>query len=116
MVRTALLAFLSHVLDCFSVIEQPTNSVMFKTPPTSTVLSLTSASKTTTWHNAFGAPSPKPFSLMSTIPLDVVTTSVKRKQNPDMDSVKLVSKKGNKFSGNANLKKSQAYTAYAVVP
>ena len=40
MVRTALLALLSHALACHFVIEQLLNSVVFKTPPMSTVLSL----------------------------------------------------------------------------
>lgn len=110
MVRTALLVLLSHLLDCKFVIEQPMNSVMFKTPPMSTVLAFTKANKTTTWHNAFGGPSPKPFSLMSSIPLDVMTASLKRKKSPVI-GIKLVSKKGRKFSGNGNLKESQAYTA-----
>jgi hypothetical protein len=110
MVRTALLVLLSHLLDCKFVIEQPMNSVMFKTPPLSTVLAITQASRTTTWHNAFGASSPKPFTLMSSIPLDLMTASLKRKRS-SVVGIKLVNQKGRKFSGNSNLKQSQAYTA-----
>lgn len=109
MVRTALLGFLSHLVDCTFVIEQPCNSVMFKAPPMSTVLAVTGTSRINTWHNAFGAESPKPFTLVGNLPLNVLEVGLKRKK-ATTPSIRLVNKKGTKFSGNKNLTKSQAYT------
>ena len=109
MVRTALLVLLSDLAGCRYVVEQPCNSVMFKAPPMSTVLRLTGANRIVTWHNAFGAESPKPFTLLSSIPADILAKGLKRRKR-SFKGIKLVNKKGTKFSGNRNLTKSQAYT------
>ena len=93
MVRTALLVLLSDLLGCHYIVEQPCNSVMFKAPPMSTVLRVTGANRIVTWHNAFGAESPKPFTLHSSIPEDILAKGLKRKKR-NVTGVKLVNKKG----------------------
>lgn len=109
MLRTALLTLLSDLFGCHYVIEQPCNSVLFRAPPMSTVLRVTHSNKISTWHNAFGAESPKPFCLHSSLPLHCLVSGMKRKKL-NQEGIKLVSKKGTKFSGNKNLTRSQAYT------
>ena len=109
MLRTALLTLLSDLFGCHFVVEQPCNSVLFSAPPMSTVLRVMQSSKISTWHNAFGAESPKPFCLHSSLPLQYLVSGLKRKKL-NKEGVKLVTKKGTKFSGNKNLTRSQAYT------
>lgn len=110
MVRCALWLYTSWLLDCKFICEQPANSILFKMPPMSTVLAASQAQATTTWHSAFGAPSPKPFRLFSNINKPALEAALKRKKQRVEGGIKLVNKKGTKFSGNKNLTKSQAYT------
>lgn len=111
-VRTALWLFMAYLSDSHYIVEQPMNSVMFKAPPLSTVLAMSSVSRVTTWHGSFGGETPKPFSLHSSLPQTVLTAGLFRRRQRQQTGVKLVKKdKKGKFTGNANLKRSQAYTA-----
>lgn len=111
MVRCALWLYMSHLLGCKFIVEQPMNSVFYKLPPMSAVLTATQAEAITTWHSAFGADTAKPFTLFSNISQQALAVGLKRKK-PRIQGPKraLVKKKGAKFTGNRNLSKSQAYT------
>ena len=63
MAITALLIFIGFVVGSIPVLEQPSSSVMPRTPPMRTVLGWIKARRIFTWHGAFGGGTPKPLQL-----------------------------------------------------
>ena len=110
MTITSLMLFLSHLLRNACVLEQPLGSVMPLAPPLSTVLSFIGAQRQVTWHSAFGAPSAKPFQLLSN---RAQITAMQRQKPKHKATIDLVRKdESGSYSGiSKNLKSSQAYTA-----
>ena len=60
---TSLMCFLSWLIGCCPVLEQPISSVLPKISPLSTVLRFTRFKRTVTWMGSFKGGSPKPLQL-----------------------------------------------------
>jgi hypothetical protein len=110
---TSLLFFLSMMIGNEPVLEQPANSILPKIKPLSTVLQACHAIRTSVRLGAYGdSTSPaKPLQLWHIHPLyaNLHKTMVKSTARATL-TTRYIDKKGKKrFSGNAQMKSSQAY-------
>ena len=110
MTITALMIFLSHLLNNACVLEQPVGSCMPLAPPLCTVLHFIGANREMTWHSSFGASSAKPLQLISNR-RNII--DLKRPKPKGKASAALVHKgEAGSYTGiKGVLKSSQAYTA-----
>ena len=114
MAITSLLFFLARLIDVNPVVEQPLNSCMGKAPPFSTVLKFDASIRTSTYLEAFGAPSAKPLQLWhSNDSLSSIKRTINMRNRAGREKLYTVSASPlgrRRFSGKKkDLKQSQQY-------
>jgi hypothetical protein len=112
MAITSLLFFLARLIDVNPVVEQPLNSCMGKAPPFSTVLKFDASIRTSTYLEAFGAPSAKPLQLWhSNDSLSSIKRTINMRNRAGREKLYTVSDSPRRrFSGKKkDLKQSQQY-------
>ena len=81
MIVSSMLFMLAFWCGMVPILEQPLNSVMPRCNPLAGCFSFVDAARVVTWHNAYGASSPKPFQLYS--PSRMITCLKRKKAKAD---------------------------------
>ena len=108
----SLIYFLAWITECMPLLEQPVESCLPKIKPLATVLSLTGATRTQTWHGSFGGKTPEPLQLWHVNALYHEMWRPKPTQKFETQLVtSTTSKTGKKqFTGAKDMKDSQEYS------